>query len=340
MNGSSGPTGARQVTFGSTLPTLPVRVVIDPMPTMLTSLVEWFGPLRFRVPAPIRRQAATLVRPLDVGTLAALVADPLHRESPDFLTRLDLTQPVPTVRECIDLVSAVPEEAVLRDIDETIGVPGRPGHRNLVAERWHRNPRRILSELCRALDHYWYGVLTQVYPDLERRLHRAAQQLQDAMAEVGPQAALVSLHPKLRIDLAATSSVALSGGGPAASLRVTELVIKPMVANRLTLCTNVRSAPRVAAFALPTPGLTVAAAPSTGDPLTLLIGTSRAGLLRRLRVHPATTTVLAEASGLGPSTVSHHLGSLRDAGVVAADRQGQCVLYSLTERGHRLLGVG
>jgi DNA-binding transcriptional ArsR family regulator len=342
VNGSAGATEVRQATSAAALPTLPVRVVLDPMPTVLTSLVEWFGPLRSRVPPSIRGQATSLVRGLDIGALAALVADPLHRGSPDFLTRLDLAEPVASVRDGISMLRALPEDAVLRDIDDTFGAGLRPGPRNPVAERWHRDPRRALTGLCESLDRYWHGVVMHVYPDIERRLCRATQQFQEAVAEAGPPAALALLHPRVRLDLAASSSGPPSGGGTAggsASVQVTELVIKPMIANRLTVCTNIRSGPRVAAFAVATPGLTVAATPPAGDPLTLLIGPSRAVLLRRLKVRPATTTVLAEASGLGTSTVSHHLGSLRDAGVVAADRQGQCVLYSLTEQGHRLLDV-
>ncbi len=340
VDGTAGANGSQQVDFVPTLPTLPVRVVLDPMPTVLTSLVEWFGPLRSRVPPPIRRQAAALVRGLDVGPLAAMVADPLRRGSPDFLTRLDLPVPVPNAREGIEMVRAVPEETVLHDIDQTVG-SRRPDGRNPVAELWHRDPQRALAHLCQALDRYWHGVLTHVYPDIEGRLHRATRQLQDAVAEVGPRAALALLHPKIRLDLAGTSSVSLPAGGldRATPVRVADLVVKPMIANRLTLCTNLRSRPQVAALAVPTPGLTVVDLRSTGDPLTLLIGPSRAGLLRRLGTRPATTTGLAEASGLGPSTVSFHLSSLRDAGVVATHRQGQSVLHTLTERGHRLLGV-
>ena len=344
MSGRPSLTRERTVTFAPVRrPSLPVQVVADPMPTLLTSLVEWFGPLRSRVPSPLRRQAAALVRGLDVGALAALMANPLNGGSPDFLTRLDVAVSVPSVRDGIDLIRAVPEEDVLHDIDETIGAGCRPDHRHPVAAVWHRNTQHALADLCQALDRYWHGVVIHVYPDIERRLRRASQQLQDAVNEIGPQCALVALHPRLRFDLAATSSVSLLGGGPggrAASTTVTGLVIRPMIANRLTLCTNSRLRPQLAAFAAPTPGLAVATSPPVGDPLTLLIGDSRAGLVRRLQVRPATTTGLAEASGLVPSTVSHHLGSLRDAGVVAAYRQGQSVLYSLTERGHRLLGLG
>lgn len=40
---------------------------------------------------------------------------------------------------------------------------------------------------------------------------------------------------------------------------------------------------------------------------------------------------LAEASGAAPSLLSHHLGALRDAGVVTASKRGRWVDYTLVD---------
>jgi ArsR family transcriptional regulator len=40
---------------------------------------------------------------------------------------------------------------------------------------------------------------------------------------------------------------------------------------------------------------------------------------------------LAEASGVAPSLLSHHLGVLRDAGVVTASRRGKWVDYTVVD---------
>jgi DNA-binding transcriptional ArsR family regulator len=45
---------------------------------------------------------------------------------------------------------------------------------------------------------------------------------------------------------------------------------------------------------------------------------------------------LANDLGLSPSTVSHHLDSLRKSDVVTPRRSGNCVYYRLTDRGRRL----
>jgi DNA-binding transcriptional ArsR family regulator len=45
---------------------------------------------------------------------------------------------------------------------------------------------------------------------------------------------------------------------------------------------------------------------------------------------PSTTTSLARRVGLASATVSQHLGVLRDAGLVTAERRGREVLYRQT----------
>jgi DNA-binding transcriptional ArsR family regulator len=333
------PGPLRAVTFRPVGPELPVRVVLDPMPTILTSLVEWFGPLRARVPSPIRRQAAALARNLDLRPLAVMVTDPFGHGPPDFLTRINHDLEVPTIRDSTEILAAEPSDTVLKDLDQTFG-SAAPQVRSATAI-WHRDERRARAVLCRTLDRYWYGVVLPVYPDAERRLTAAAQQLRQAIAAVGPQAAVASLHPKVQLSLSGASSVRLSPAGVQRDqIRVRELTIKPMIANRRTVLTNVGWEPTRAAFGLPTPGLAATAArPSNAGSLTLLLGPARADLLQRISTRAATVTTLAEATGLAPSTICHHLAVLTEADVLTKDREGARVLYSLTERGHRLLSV-
>jgi DNA-binding transcriptional ArsR family regulator len=52
---------------------------------------------------------------------------------------------------------------------------------------------------------------------------------------------------------------------------------------------------------------------------------------------PATTTGLATALGLAPSTVSEHLSALQAAGVVHRRRAGRRVLYGLEPAGTALV---
>ncbi|MFE7598601.1 ArsR family transcriptional regulator [Streptomyces sp. NPDC057494] len=76
--------------------------------------------------------------------------------------------------------------------------------------------------------------------------------------------------------------------------------------------------------------------PARGDRLEILLGRSRAGVVRGL-VAPTTTSDLAAALGLAPSTVSEHLTALVAAGVVRRRREGVRVLYELDGPGVALL---
>jgi DNA-binding transcriptional ArsR family regulator len=70
--------------------------------------------------------------------------------------------------------------------------------------------------------------------------------------------------------------------------------------------------------------------------LATLVGSTRATILTSLHT-PSTTTQLSRAHGLAPSTVSHHLKVLADAGMVAKARSGRVVHYGRTDRGDALI---
>jgi DNA-binding transcriptional ArsR family regulator len=73
------------------------------------------------------------------------------------------------------------------------------------------------------------------------------------------------------------------------------------------------------------------AAEPTPDGLAGLIGRSRAAILTRLAT-PATTGELATELGVTPGAISQHLAVLRDAGLVATQREGRTALHLRTDR--------
>ena len=62
------------------------------------------------------------------------------------------------------------------------------------------------------------------------------------------------------------------------------------------------------------------------------LGTTRAAVLQTL-VDEHTTTSLARALGLSPSTASEHASALRRAGLVASRRRGKAMVHSVTQLG-------
>jgi DNA-binding transcriptional ArsR family regulator len=67
------------------------------------------------------------------------------------------------------------------------------------------------------------------------------------------------------------------------------------------------------------------------------MGATRAALLACLDA-PRSTTELAQRLGISPANASHHLTTLRDAGIVSAHREGRAVLYVRTATGDALAG--
>lgn len=63
--------------------------------------------------------------------------------------------------------------------------------------------------------------------------------------------------------------------------------------------------------------------------LQALATPSRLRILGRLRESPASVTDLAAATGMEQSAVSHQLRMLRHLGLVAGQRNGRTVIYSL-----------
>ena len=73
--------------------------------------------------------------------------------------------------------------------------------------------------------------------------------------------------------------------------------------------------------------------------LRVLAEPTRLEVLRRLLQSPAHVSVLLGALEVDQTLLSHHLGVLRDAGLVEAEREGRSVLYRIAAgaavQGHR-----
>jgi DNA-binding transcriptional ArsR family regulator len=73
-----------------------------------------------------------------------------------------------------------------------------------------------------------------------------------------------------------------------------------------------------------------------GDDLGALLGATRATILRSV-LDGNTTTGLASLTGVAPATISHHTGVLRNAGLIATNRDGNCARHCITPLGLRVL---
>ncbi|MEN3611111.1 winged helix-turn-helix domain-containing protein [Plantactinospora sp. ZYX-F-223] len=86
----------------------------------------------------------------------------------------------------------------------------------------------------------------------------------------------------------------------------------------------------------PVPVYALGAAAATGDPLTALLGRSRAAVLRAALVG-ANTTDLARRAGISTPSASQHASVLRDAGLLRTTRHGKAAHHTLTPLARALL---
>lgn len=76
---------------------------------------------------------------------------------------------------------------------------------------------------------------------------------------------------------------------------------------------------------------------SARDALAALLGPTRAAVLRALRQKPITTSGIAREVGISLPSASEHTATLRGAGLITSQRQGQAMHHHLTHLGHALL---
>src|SRR5690606_11021174 len=79
-------------------------------------------------------------------------------------------------------------------------------------------------------------------------------------------------------------------------------------------------------------------ATETADALGAMLGPARAGLLLDARI-TCTPSQVARETGIALSTASHHLTILRDAGLIASERDGARMLHLRTPLGEAMGGA-
>jgi len=65
----------------------------------------------------------------------------------------------------------------------------------------------------------------------------------------------------------------------------------------------------------------------------------RLQVLHMLAVSPLCVCVMRAITGVEDSKLSYHLGILRSAGLIGAEKTGSFIIYSITEQGARLLNT-
>jgi hypothetical protein len=251
--------------------------------------------------------------------------------APDFLTPAPRTGR-PTLAEELAEVALCPADRIAEQA--AAGWVGRAAPPEI--DRFAHDPQCALAVLLAEIREYFAVAIQPLW----RRLRAAAEAeiatRARSAAEQGARMLLEGLHPKL------------GWNGSALLLRYPDKEGRwSLDGHGLTLLPTGFAGTEVYAMPAGPTGRTLWYAPrgsgslwTPGEqpvepPLSALLGTTRAAVLTLL-ASPHSTGEVAGRLGLAPGTASHHLTTLRDAGLASVERAGRRLLYQRTRLGDQL----
>jgi biotin operon repressor len=311
-----------------------VRFAHSPMVEVVASSVALRRPELFWMYSSWRAQVRPVLAASRLDTFFPVVGGP-NGWIPDFLT------PAPTVarpllRDELAVLAATPLDQVAREVAYAWhGDPCPPP----TIVRFGVDPAGALAVLLREIRQYFDLALAPYWTRLRAAAEAEIAQRAREATEHGPRALIDALHPTLTWDETALSI----GSGDT----VDDFTLD---GHSLALLPSGFAGPKVFALTETTQGRALWYPPrgygalwernapaSPSAALAALLGPTRAAVLMLLGV-PHSTGEVADALGLAAATASHHLTTLRDAGLIAGSRQGRRLRYLRTGLGEQLGG--
>jgi biotin operon repressor len=263
-------------------------------------------------------------------TFRAVLAGPLGY-APDFLTPVPVV-PRPSLADELRVIAATPLDQVAEEV-----YAGWAGHTPPpAAALFATDPARGLAALIAEIRRYFGAAIAPVWPRLRAAAESEIAARARAATSSGPRSLVQDLHPKLDWD------------GSALLLRYADKHAHWTLGDhRLTLLPTGFAGAEIYSLAESSMGRAVWYAPRgagavwsgtrpvAGPALAALLGPTRAAVLTLLAT-PHSTGEVASKLGLAAATASHHLTTLRDAGLLATDRVGRRLNYARTPLGEQL----
>ena len=250
---------------------------------------------------------------------------------PDFLTAPP-AGPLGDIAGDLAALRATPVRQIRRDME----IFRHEHPRSRVVETWLEHPRREVRRVADSVEAFWDRAMEPAWPRIRAFLDADVAHRARRLADGGPAALFADLHPGVswagdQLDVASDreATIELAGQG---------LVLMPS-AFQWARPATIDLAPWQPTLIYPARGIATLWDEGAHVPggLARLIGATRAAVLARLDA-PRSTTELAQRLGISPANASHHLTTLRDAGLISAHREGRAVLYVRTATGDALAG--
>ncbi|MEV4188466.1 winged helix-turn-helix domain-containing protein [Streptosporangium canum] len=310
-----------------------VRFAVSPMWEVAPS----FRLLRSAAAHPVHRPWVDQVRPrvvaagLDRGWLSELI--PPSGYVPDFLNPAP-TGPAPTPGAEREAIQASPADRVRQDLDHLARHQGILGPR---LRTLRADPQACLAKVTEEMETYWELALAPYWARIQTVLDADIFYRARTVAEYGAGRLLNDLHTSVSWDdtvlrIARRKQPLTRSTAGTGLLLIPSAFTGPGLRTRTTL----PDPPQLVYPARGVGSLWQARPITRVVALSAVLGRSRTLLLTELDT-PASTTQLAQRTGLSPAGVSQCLTALRNAGLVSAHRAGRSVLYARTTAAETLL---
>lgn len=253
---------------------------------------------------------------------------------PDFLT--GPPGPELTPDEELETLRRTPPEVVAHQLRKVLRLAEGPRHRTV--ERLAERPAAALERIAEAWAAVWSALLDPHWPQLRRLLLTDISRRTRTIAELGAGAMVQGLHERVSWRQGEVR-VRMNAWQEQVDCRGQGLLLVPSVLSS-PWCSVVTEAPAQPTLFYPVLDLSPEwhrrAPGDDGAALGRLLGAGRAAVLSALDTARNTSEV-AQLCRTAPSTAVHHLGVLRDAGLVTSMRRGAAVEHQRTPLGDSLV---
>ena len=265
--------------------------------------------------------------------LAAVIGDDGYM--PDFLTAAPRWDMTPDAE--VDALRTAALEPMRVDFGKM--VLRSQGARQRALQDMQAHPIRARRMIADAWSDVWDAALAPVWPQLERILRADIATRSRTIAASGISAMAGELHERVSWGDGGVR-VRLRKHSEQVDCRGSGLVLVPSVMSSWG-CMVLTEPPAQPTLFYPARGVTAGWARDSAETdaaLGALLGPARADIL--LAAGSArTTSQVARDAGIAVSTASHHLGILRDAGLIASERHGNRMLHLRTPLGEAMVGA-
>jgi DNA-binding transcriptional ArsR family regulator len=305
-----------------------VRLAVSPLEEVLNAVRVLSRPGRSPVHARWAVANRSTLTCLDVPELVTLLDGDCY--FPDFLSPPP-QDPATTVEDQLEVLIQTSAEQIHTEI--TMSAAGREHTADL--DELLRDPIEARDLLAEQLRKCWDMLIRPIWPRLQDVLRTDIDYRTRQFGEGGLAKVLGSVHPGVTINHGRILLPTFSSGR--LDLDERGLLLVPSVfAAHIGVMMVPPWQPSLVYQARGSATLWEDVPAPEGDPLTGVVGRTKARLLRALD-EPASTTTLAERLGVAPSTISEHVKALAAAGLLSGRRAGRSVNYSRSSLGDELV---